>query len=47
MSLWICLVAGLSKLVITLLALWGLYLFLAPDRKDKENPEEGPVQKEA
>lgn len=37
--------AGLSKLVVTLLVLWALWHFLVP--KGKEKPEEGPAQKEA
>lgn len=37
--------AGLSKLVVTLLVLWGLWYFLVPQGKPK--PEEGPAQKEA
>ena len=37
--------AGLSKLVVTLLVLWALWHFLVPKGKDK--PAEGPAQKEA
>lgn len=37
--------AGLSKLVVTLLVLWALYYFLVPEKKPK--PEEGVPQKEA
>lgn len=37
--------AGLSKLVVTLLVLWALWHFLVP--KGKEKPVEGPAQKEA
>lgn len=40
-------VAGISKLVVTLLVLWALWHFLVPKGGPEEKPEEGGPQREA